>query len=103
MLNSVDVLKPNSGQMNSVIVELRASRNDLNKREKKLKKDEARAAELKAEKAARKASIQSGIAQAQQLKSGLEVEIGQLQEEQKRFEAQLAREAAARLRAQQAA
>jgi cell wall-associated NlpC family hydrolase len=103
MLNSVDVLKRNSTQLNSVIVELRTSRSDLNKREKQLKKDEARAAQLKAEKAAKRAAIEAGITEAKNLKSGLEVEIAQLQQEQKAFEAQLAREAAARLRAQQAA
>ena len=103
MLNSVDVLKRSSTQLNSVIVELRTSRNDLNRREKQLKKDEARAAELKAEKAAKRAAIEAGIDEAKSLKSGLESEIAQLQQEQKAFEAQLAREAEARLRAEQAA
>ena len=103
MLGSVDVLKRSSSQLSSVIVELRASRSDLNKREKALQKAERRAAELKATKAANKAAIENGLAQAKSLKSGLEDEIGALQEEQKRFEAQLAREAEARVRAQRAA
>ena len=103
MLNSVDVLKRNSTQLNSVIVSLRASRNDLNRREKQLKKDEARAEQLKAEKAAKRAAIEAGISEAKNLKAGLETEIAQLQQEQKAFEARLAREAEARLRAAQAA
>ncbi len=103
MLGSVDVLKRSSSQLSSVIVELRASRADLKKREKALEKAERRAAELKAQKAANKAAIETGLAQAESLKSGLEGEIASLQREQKAYEAQLAREAEQRLRAQRAA
>ena len=103
MLGSVDVLKRSSSQLSGVIVELRASRSELNKREKALQKAERRAAELKATKAANKAAIENGLAQAKSLKSGLEGEIAGLQAEQRKFEAQLAREAQARVRAQRAA
>jgi len=103
MLGSVDVLKRSSSQLSSVIVELRASRADLKKREKALVKAERRAAELKSQKAANKAAIENGLAQAESLKSGLESEIASLQKEQKAYEAQLAREAEQRLRAQRAA
>ena len=103
MLGSVDVLKRSSSQLSSVIVELRASRSELKKREKALVKAERRAAELKSQKAANKAAIENGLAQAESLKSGLESEIASLQKEQKAYEAQLAREAEQRLRAQRAA
>ncbi|MEA3034016.1 MAG: peptidoglycan DL-endopeptidase CwlO [Sphingomonadales bacterium] len=103
MLSSVDLLKRSSSQLSSVIVELRTSRADLSKREKALQKAERRAAQLKATKAANKAAIENGLAQAKSLKSGLEGEIAALQVEQRKFEAQLAREAQARVRAQRAA
>ena len=41
MLGSVDVLKRSSSQLSSVIVELRASRADLKKREKALRRPSA--------------------------------------------------------------
>jgi cell wall-associated NlpC family hydrolase len=103
MLGSVDVLRRSSSQLSSVIVQLRLSRADLTKREKALQKAERRAAQLKATKAANKAAIENGLAQAKSLKSGLENEIAALQVEQRKFEAQLAREALARVRAQRAA
>lgn len=103
LLGSVDVLKRSSSQLGSVIVELRTSRADLKKREQALEKAKRRAAELKAQKAANKAAIETGLAQAERLKSGLEGEIAGLQKEQKAYEAQLAREAERRVRAQRAA
>ena len=103
MLGSVDVLKRSSSQLSSVIVELRASRSDLDKREKALVKAGRRAAELKQQKAANKAAIEAGLAQAENLKSGLESEIAGLKKEQQAFEAQLAREAERRLRTQRSA
>jgi cell wall-associated NlpC family hydrolase len=103
ILGSVDVLKRSSSQLSNVIVQLRTSRSDLKKREKALVKAERRAAELKQQKAANKAAIEAGLAQAESLKSGLESEIAGLQREQKAYEARLAREALQRLRAQRAA
>jgi cell wall-associated NlpC family hydrolase len=103
MLGSVDVLKRSSSQLSSVIVKLRASRADLKKREKALAKAERRAAELKRQKAANKAAIENGLAQAESLKTGLESEIAGLQKEQRAYEAQLAKEARARVAAQRAA
>ena len=103
MLATIDVLKRSQNQLKNLIVTLRDARRDLSKRQHQLVRDERRAAELAAEKAARKAEITQGLAQAKSLRAGLENEIAQLEVEQTAYEAKLRREAEQRLREAQAA
>jgi peptidoglycan DL-endopeptidase CwlO len=103
MLSTVDLINRSESQVTSVIAELRTTRAEFQRRETALKAAERRAAALQARRAAITASIQQGLAQERQLRSGLETQIAQLQAAQLRYQAQLAAQARARVAAAQAA
>ncbi len=103
MLNSVDLVNRSSNQMTAQIVELRSSRQDLQRREKALEGDQRTAARLQGQRAAEKQRIVGGLAQASAMKRGLESEIASLQTEQNALDRKRAADAAAQLKAAQEA
>jgi cell wall-associated NlpC family hydrolase len=103
MLSSVDLVNRSSAQMSDQIAQLKASNQELQRRERQLESDQKQAAALQAQRASERQRIVSGLAQEQSLKTGLESEIASLQAQQTALDAKRAAQAKAELKAEQLA
>ena len=103
MLTTVDLLRRANSQLVGLVETLIEFRTTLAPREKRLSRDRRSAAALVAQAAEARREIENGIAEQKRLITGLEQEIAQLQREEAARQRRLAREAALRLAAAEAA
>ncbi len=102
ILAVTDLFDRSQHQAADMIGGLQKTKKSLTRQKQDLQVAQDRAAALKADRAAEKKRIDAGIAQSQELVSGLEGEIQQLIQEEAARQEQLRREALAALAAQQA-
>lgn len=103
VLAVTDLFQRQQDQATELIGGLRADRRSLNKQRRALAKAEARAAELRAQREAERATIEAGIAQQESLAAGLEGEIAQLIAEEQARQERIRQQALAALAAQEQA
>ncbi len=103
LLGRLDMVQRIGDQDAKVLKEVKAFRKEVTERRARLKTARADQAKIVAQRASTKQSIESQLAQRQQMLAGIQSEIKQLQAEEARRQAQLQREAEARLAAQQRA
>ena len=103
LMNRLDTAEQVSAQDTKVLAQVRHFRAQMQHRKAQLARAHARQAQVVAERAARKAEIQRQLATRQQLLSQIQDQIARLEAEERRRQAQLRREAEARLAAQQRA
>jgi cell wall-associated NlpC family hydrolase len=92
-----------SSQDTRILAEVKRFRQEVQTRRANLKDARERQAQIVAERAAQKRSIESRLAERQQLLSSVKDEIAQLQAEERRRQAELAAQARARLAAERLA
>jgi cell wall-associated NlpC family hydrolase len=97
VLNGIETANRVSSQDASVVGAVRVFRTEARARAKRLKRARARQAQLVQERASRKASIESQLAQRQQLLSSIKSEITRIQAAERRRQEQLRQIAAARV------
>jgi cell wall-associated NlpC family hydrolase len=97
VLNGIETANRVSSQDASVVGAVRVFRAEARARAKRLKRARARQAQLVQERASRKASIESQLAQRQQLLSSIKSEITRIQAAERRRQEQLRQIAAARV------
>jgi cell wall-associated NlpC family hydrolase len=100
VLNGIETANRVSSQDASVVGAVRVFRAEARARAKRLKRARARQAQLVQERASRKASIESQLAQRQQLLSSIKSEITRIQAAERARQAELARIAQARVASQ---
>jgi cell wall-associated NlpC family hydrolase len=103
LLGRLDMVQRIGDQDAKVLAEVKTFRKEVKERRARLTAARANQAEIVAQRASTKRSIESQLAQRQQMLAGIQSEIKQLQAEEARRQAQLQREAEARLAAQQRA
>lgn len=103
LLGRLDMVQRVGDQDAQVLRDIKAFKKDVKQRRERLTDARARQANLVAERAATKRSIESRLAERQQMLAGIQSEIRQLQAEEARRQAQLRAQAEARLAAQQRA
>ena len=101
MLDGLETVSRVSDQDSSVLADVKRFRADMRQARVRLRRDRDRQAELVAERAAHKASIESKLGERQQMLSSIKSEISAIQAAERRREAQLAAQARARLTAPQ--
>ena len=101
VLNSVDAVNRVSSADTSILRQVRRFRSDTRQRAALLKRANAAQRQVVAQRAAYKAEVESGLAERQRLAASIQSEIVRLEAEEQARQARLAREAAARLAAQQ--
>jgi len=99
----LDAIERVSSQDTRILAEVKQFRHEVQTRRANLKDARVEQADVVAERAAQRQSIESGLAERQQLLSSVKDEIAQLQAEEARRQAELARQAQARLAAQRLA
>ena len=99
----LDAIERVSSQDTRILAEVKRFRKEVQTRRASLKDARERQAEVVAERAAQKASIEARLAERQQLLSSVKDEIAQMQAEERRRQAALAAQARARLAAEQLA
>jgi cell wall-associated NlpC family hydrolase len=99
----LDAIERVSSQDTRILAEVKRFRKEVQTRRASLKDARERQAEVVAERAAQKASIEARLAERQQLLSSVEDEIAQMQAEERRRQAALAAQARARLAAERLA
>jgi peptidoglycan DL-endopeptidase CwlO len=97
VLNGIETANRVSSQDASVVGAVKLFRAETRAREKRLKRARARQAQLVRERASRKASIESQLAQRQQLLSSIKSEITRIQAAERRRQEELRQIAAARI------
>ena len=103
LLGRLDMVQRVGDQDAKVLADVKAFRKEVTQRRERLKAAREDQAKIVADRANQKQSIESQLAQRQQMLAGIQSEIKQLQAEEARRQAQLQREAEARLAAQQRA
>ena len=103
LLGRLDMVQRVGDQDAKVLADVKAFRKEVTQRRERLKTAREDQAKIVADRANQKQSIESQLAQRQQMLAGIQSEIKQLQAEEARRQAQLQREAEARLAAQQQA
>ena len=103
LLGRLDMVQRVGDQDAQVLGDIKEFKKDVKLHRQELTKARARQAELVADRAATKRSIESQLAQRQQMLAGIQSEIKQLQAEEARRQVQLRAQAEARLAAQQRA
>jgi peptidoglycan DL-endopeptidase CwlO len=103
LLNNMDAVERVSQQDSIVLKEVVQLRREVQKRQRELKHAHAAQVQVVAERAAARASIQGQLSQRRSLLSSIRGEIVRLQAEERARQAELQREAQARLTQQQAA
>ena len=103
LLGRLDMVQRVGDQDAKVLADVKAFRKEVTQRRERLKTAREDQAKIVADRANQKQSIESQLAQRQQMLAGIQSEIKQLQAEEARRQAQLQREAEARLAAQQRA
>jgi cell wall-associated NlpC family hydrolase len=97
LLNRIDVVERVGAQDAKVIAEVKRFKHDVEERKVALKKARARQAEVVAQRAAQRRSIEGQIAERQRLYASIKDEIARLQAEERRRQAAAAAAARARL------
>ena len=103
LLDRLDMAQAVGGQDAQVLQDVRRFRNEVETRRAKLKSDRARQAQVVADRAARKRSIESQLAERQRLLASVKDEIARMEAAERRRQAELERQARARLAAEAAA
>ena len=103
LLDRLDMAQAVGGQDAQVLQDVRRFRKEVETRRAKLKTDRARQAQIVADRAARKRSIESQLAERQRLLASVKDEIARMEAAERRRQAQLEAQARARLEAQAAA
>jgi cell wall-associated NlpC family hydrolase len=103
LLGRLDMVQRVGDQDAKVLADVKAFRKEVTHRRERLKTAREDQAKIVADRANQKQSIESQLAQRQQMLAGIQSEIKQLQAEEALRQAQLQREAEARLAAQQRA
>ena len=103
VLAVAELFQRSQTQAGDLITGLEKNRRSLARRQQNLERDEARAMELRAERAAEKQAIDQGIAAQQSVAVGLEKEIADLIMEERARQEELHRRAIAAMQAQEAA
>src|SRR4051794_27258118 len=103
LLGRLDMVQRVGDQDAKVLKDVKAFRKEVTERRERLKTAREDQARIVAQRAATKQSIESQLAQRQQMLAGIQSEIRQLQAEEARRQAQLRAQAEARLAAQQRA
>jgi cell wall-associated NlpC family hydrolase len=101
MLDGLETVSRVSDQDSAVLSDVRRFRTQMRRARARLRTARDRQAELVAERAAHKASIESKLAERQQMLSSIKSEIAAMQAAERRRQAQLAAQARARLAAPQ--
>jgi peptidoglycan DL-endopeptidase CwlO len=99
----LDAIERVSGQDTRILSEVKQYRREVETRRAELKDARIEQAEVVADRAAQKASIEGQLAERQQLYASVKDEIAQMEAAERRRQAQLAAEARARLEAQRLA
>ena len=95
LLDRLDMAQRVGGQDAEVLTDVRHFRNEVKTRRAKLKSDRARQAQIVAERAARKRSIEGQLAERQRLLASVKDEIVRMEEAERRRQAQLEAQARA--------
>jgi peptidoglycan DL-endopeptidase CwlO len=103
LLNRLDMVQRVGDQDTRVLGDVKQFRKEVKLRRKQLKDARARQAQIVADRASQKRSIEAQLAERRQMLAGIQDEIKRMQAEEARRQAQLRREAEARLLAQQSA
>jgi cell wall-associated NlpC family hydrolase len=103
LLDRLDMAARVGGQDAQVLKDVRRFRNEVETRRAKLRSDRARQAQVVADRAARKRSIESQLAERQRLLSSVKDEIARMEAAERRRQAELEAQARARLAAAVAA
>jgi cell wall-associated NlpC family hydrolase/exonuclease VII small subunit len=103
LLGRLDMVQRVGDQDARVLGDVRQFGREVTQRRAKLKSARGRQAQIVAERASQKRSIESQLAERQRMLAGIQTEIKQLQAEEARRQAQLEAQARARLAAQQRA
>ena len=103
VISRIDAIHRVSSQDSRILTSVREYRHQVQTHRAKLKDARTEQAEVVADRAAQKASIESQLAQRQQLLASVKDEIQRMQAEERRRQAELARQAQARLEAQRLA
>ena len=101
LVEGLEAVSRVSEQDTQVLADVRVFRSDVQQRRAQLKHARARQAELVAQRAASKASIESRLAERQQMLSSIRSEIASIRAAEQRRQAELERQARARLNAPQ--
>jgi peptidoglycan DL-endopeptidase CwlO len=101
LLDGLETVTRVSEQDSAVLTDVNTFRADMRRARTRLRHDRDRQAELVAERAAHKASIESKLSERQQMLSSIKSEIAAIRAAEQRRQAQLEREARARLAAPQ--
>jgi cell wall-associated NlpC family hydrolase len=101
LVDGLEAVSSVSKQDTQVLANVRTFQAQVKQRRAQLKREKARQAQLVAERAAHKASIQSQLAERRNLLSSIKNEIAQIQAAERRRQAELARQARARAAAPQ--
>jgi cell wall-associated NlpC family hydrolase len=103
LLDRLDMAQAVGGQDAQVLQDVHRFRKEVETRRAKLKSDRARQAQVVADRAARKRSIESQLAERQRLLASVKDEIARMEAAERRRQAQLEAQARARLLAEAAA
>jgi peptidoglycan DL-endopeptidase CwlO len=103
VISRIDAIHRVSSQDSRILTSVKVYRHQVETHRAKLKDARTEQAEVVADRAAQKASIESQLAQRQQLLASVKDEIQRMQAEERRRQAELARQAEARLEAQRLA
>jgi peptidoglycan DL-endopeptidase CwlO len=101
LVDGLEAVSSVSKQDTQVLASVRTFQAQVKQRRVQLKREKARQAQLVAERAAHKASIESQLAERRNLLSSIKNEIAQIQAAERRRQAELARQARARAAAPQ--
>ena len=101
LLDGLETVSRVSEQDSNVLADVTRFRGDMRRARTRLRRDRDRQAELVAERAAYKASIEGKLAERQRMLSSIKSEIAAIQAAERRRQAQLAAQARARLAAPQ--
>ena len=96
LLDRVDSVRRISNQDVQIIDAVRVARNEVQRREKELERDQARQQQVVAEKASQQAAVEAQLAERQSLYESIKGQIADLEAEERARQAQLAAEAEAR-------
>ena len=100
LLDRLDMAQRVGGQDAQVLTDVRRFRNEVRTRRARLEKDRARQAQVVADRASRKRSIEGQLAERQRLLASVKDEIARMQAAEQRRQAQLEAQARARLEAE---
>ena len=103
LLDRLDMAERVGGQDAQVLKDVRKFRNEVRKRGAQLRRDRTRQAQVVAERAAQKRSIEGQLAERQRLVASIRDEIARMEAAERRRQAELERQARARLEAAAAA